>query len=95
MYSPLRRNDPREILQARVESVAVFGTAEECRDVLRGLAGSLPEAVAAASSTPAALLRAADRGRIEAGRRAHLVELDDDLRVRRAMRGAGWIAGGA
>ncbi len=51
----------------------------------------LPVAVAAASANPAALLGASDRGRIEAGRRAHLVELDDDLRVRRVTRGAGWI----
>ena len=50
-------------------------------------------AVAAASDNPAALLDAGDRGRIEAGRRAHLVELDDDLRVRRVTRGAGWIEG--
>ncbi len=48
-------------------------------------------AVAAASANPAALLGADDRGRIEVGRRAHLVELDDDLRVRRVTRGAGWI----
>ena len=51
----------------------------------------LPVAVAAASANPAALLGEDDRGRIEAGRRAHLVELDDDLRVRRVTRGAGWI----
>ncbi len=53
----------------------------------------LPVAVAAASSSPAALLGETDRGRIEVGRRAHLVELDDDLRVRRVTRGAGWFAG--
>jgi N-acetylglucosamine-6-phosphate deacetylase len=53
----------------------------------------LAAAVAAASSNPADLLDAGDRGRIEAGRRAHLVELDDDLRVRRVTRGAGWIEG--
>ena len=51
----------------------------------------LPVAVAAASANPAALLGASDRGRLEAGRRAHLVELDDDLRVRRVTRGSGWI----
>ncbi len=51
----------------------------------------LHAAVAAASANPAALLDAADRGAIEAGRRAHLVELDDDLRVCRVMRGTGWI----
>jgi N-acetylglucosamine-6-phosphate deacetylase len=53
----------------------------------------LPVAVAAASSSPAALLGETDRGRIEVGRRAHLLELDDDLRVRRVTRGAGWFDG--
>jgi N-acetylglucosamine-6-phosphate deacetylase len=51
----------------------------------------LHAAVAAAAANPAALLGASDRGAIAAGRRAHLVELDDDLRVRRVMRGGGWI----
>ena len=63
---------------------------------VRNLVGegtSLAAAVAAASSNPAALLDAGDRGQIEPGRRAHLVELDDDLRVRRVTRGAGWIEG--
>ena len=63
---------------------------------VRNLVGEgtpLHRAVAAASTNPAALLEAADRGRIEVGRRAHLVELDDDLRVRRVTRGAGWIDG--
>lgn len=55
---------------------------------------SLQQAVAAAADNPAALLGAGDRGRIEAGRRAHLVELDDDLRVRRVTRGGGWIPAG-
>jgi N-acetylglucosamine-6-phosphate deacetylase len=52
-------------------------------------------AVAAASANPAALLRLDDRGVIEPGRRAHLVALDDDLRVLRVTRGAGWIDGAA
>jgi N-acetylglucosamine-6-phosphate deacetylase len=57
-------------------------------------AGSgLDAAILAAASNPAALLDAADRGRLEAGRRAHLVELDDELRVRRVTRGAGWFEG--
>jgi len=55
----------------------------------RGLA----EAVLAAASNPADLLEATDRGRLEPGRRAHVVELDDDLRVRRVTRGDGWIEG--
>jgi len=53
----------------------------------------LPAAIAAASANPAAMLGAADRGRIEAGRRAHLVELDDDLCVLRVTRGDGWVEG--
>ena len=53
----------------------------------------LPAAVAAASANPAALLAQDDRGRIEVGRLAHLVELDDELRVRRVTRGQGWIEG--
>lgn len=53
----------------------------------------LPAAVAAASSNPAALLGEADRGRIQVGRLAHLVELDDELRVRRVTRGSGWVDG--
>ncbi len=54
---------------------------------------SLDLAVAAASANPAALLGMVDRGAIEPGRVAHLVELDDALRVRRATRGFEWVAG--
>ncbi|MFV2062387.1 MAG: N-acetylglucosamine-6-phosphate deacetylase [Chloroflexota bacterium] len=63
----------------------------EVRNVVRA-GGSLHGAVAAASTNPAALLGLADRGRLEAGLRADLVELDADLRVRRVMRAGGWIA---
>ena len=42
---------------------------------------ALPMAVAAASRNPLALLGVMDRGRIEVGQRADLVELDDDLEV--------------
>ena len=52
---------------------------------------SLVQAVRAAASNPAQLLGAVDRGVIEVGRLAHLVELDDDLRVRRVMRSEGWL----
>jgi len=62
---------------------------------LAGAGASLPRAVKAASSNPAALLGHADRGRIEVGRRAHLVQLGEDLRVLRVTRGAGWIEGQA
>jgi N-acetylglucosamine-6-phosphate deacetylase len=55
----------------------------------------LPSAVAAASRNPLALLGISDRGRIAAGQRADLVELDGDLRVRRVMRAGTWFAGDA
>ena len=41
----------------------------------------LATAVAAAGANPLGLLGIADRGRMAAGHRADLVELDDDLRV--------------
>jgi N-acetylglucosamine-6-phosphate deacetylase len=48
-------------------------------------------AVAAATSTPAALLGLDDRGRLATGLRADLVVLDHDWRVRRVMRGGDWV----
>jgi N-acetylglucosamine-6-phosphate deacetylase len=67
-------------------------------DAVANLCGSgvpLPAAIAAASRNPLALLGLADRGRIAAGQRADLVELDDELCVRRVMRGGRWIEGAA
>jgi N-acetylglucosamine-6-phosphate deacetylase len=52
---------------------------------------ALPGAVAAASRNPLALLGASDRGRIAEGQRADLVELTDDLAIRRVMRAGIWI----
>jgi N-acetylglucosamine-6-phosphate deacetylase len=52
----------------------------------------LPDAVRAASTNPAALLGLTDRGRLEPGCRADLVELDSSLGVRRVMREGSWIA---
>jgi N-acetylglucosamine-6-phosphate deacetylase len=54
---------------------------------------SLPDAVAAASRNPLAMLGVTDRGRIVVGQRADLVELDDDLRVRRVLRDREWFEG--
>ena len=54
---------------------------------------ALPRAVAAASREPLALLGVTDRGRLEPGLRADLVELHDDLTVRRVMRGGRWYPG--
>ena len=50
-------------------------------------------AVAAATRNPLALLGVTDRGRLAPGQRADLVELDDDLRVRRVMRAGAWFDG--
>jgi N-acetylglucosamine-6-phosphate deacetylase len=52
---------------------------------------AVPAAVAAAGRNPLALLGVDDRGRIAPGQRADLVELDEDLRVRRVMRGGEWF----
>ncbi len=54
---------------------------------------SLPAAVAAASRNPLDMLGFDDRGRIATGQRADLVELEEDLSVRRVMRGGIWHAG--
>jgi N-acetylglucosamine-6-phosphate deacetylase len=54
---------------------------------------SLPAAVAAATRNPLDLLGVNDRGRIEVGQRADLVELDTGLAVRRVMRSGTWFAG--
>ena len=57
--------------------------------VLSGI--TLPDAVAAATRAPLALLGVDDRGRLEVGQRADLVELDDRNRVRRVMRSGTWV----
>ena len=62
----------------------------EVRNVVRA-GGQLHQAVAAASANAAGLLGLLDRGRLEVGRRADLVELDAELRVLRVMRGGDWI----
>lgn len=65
-------------------------------DAVRNMvaAGSqLPDAVAAASTNPLSLLGIDDRGRIEVGQRADLVELDPGLYVRRVMLGGEWLVG--
>jgi N-acetylglucosamine-6-phosphate deacetylase len=52
----------------------------------------LPAAVAAASRNPLALLGVSDRGLLAAGQRADLLELDEELEVRRVMRRGAWLA---
>jgi N-acetylglucosamine-6-phosphate deacetylase len=79
-----------------VGTTTLAGSVISLDSAVRNLArsgASLPAAVAAASRNPLALLRITDRGRIDVGQRADLVELDDELRVRRVMRGGRWVAG--
>ena len=52
----------------------------------------LPAAVAAGSRNPLALLGVTDRGRLAVGQRADLVELDEELNVRRVMLAGEWVA---
>ena len=62
----------------------------ELRNAIRsGIA--LPRAVLATTANPAELLGLDDRGRIEPGLRADLVELDADYQVRRVMRAGRWV----
>ncbi len=87
-----------EIVDGRVAVLAGTSTLAGCVLALdEGVANltragiSLPAAVAAASTNPASMLGLTDRGRIDVGLRADLVELDDAYRVRRVMRGGAWL----
>jgi len=71
---------------------SVIGLDTALRNLIRE-GTTLPRAIAAASTNPATLLGETDRGRLEPGLRAHVVELDDGLRVRRVTLGAGWLTG--
>jgi N-acetylglucosamine-6-phosphate deacetylase len=89
-----------EVVEGRVVltgSTTLAGSAIALDDAVRNLVGAgigLPDAVAAASRNPLALLGVTDRGRLVAGQRADLVELDRAIGVRRVMRGGAWIDAG-
>jgi N-acetylglucosamine-6-phosphate deacetylase len=79
----------------RTEPPSLAGSTSHAADLVRRCvveAGVDPvAAVAAAASTPAALLGLDDRGRLATGLRADLVVLDGDWQVRRVMRGGDWV----
>ena len=88
-------------IEIRGERVTLAGTDTLAGSVLtldkavRNIVGAgiaLPAAVAAATCNPLELLGIHDRGRLAAGQRADLVELDADLNVRRVMRAGEWLA---
>jgi len=62
------------------------------RNAVEGLGVSVPEAVRSASSVPSNALGLPDAGRIEAGARADLVVLDEDLSVAEVMYRGSWVA---
>jgi N-acetylglucosamine-6-phosphate deacetylase len=79
-----------------VDGGALAGSVIALDVAVRNLVASgvaLPAAVAAASRNPLAMLGVTDRGRIAVGQRADLVELDDELRVRRVLRHGAWLEG--
>ena len=88
-----------EVVAGRVTLVGtttLAGSVIALDSAVRNLVGSgiaLPAAVAAASQNPLAMLGLTDRGRIEVGQRADLVELDDELRVRRVLHDGEWLEG--
>ena len=75
---------------------AVAGSTARLDEALRlavGAAGvPLPEALAAVTSTPAAMLGLEGVGRLEPGAWADLVVLSDDLEVQRVMRRGAWVS---
>ena len=62
------------------------------RFAVRSAGLDLAQASHAASTAPADALRRTDLGRIEAGARADIVVLDDDLAVVAVMRGGVWVS---
>ncbi len=77
------------------DSGAIAGGTARLLDVVRTTVGGgvrLHHAVTAASATPAAVLGRSDIGVLEAGRRADLVVVDDDLRPVRVMRAGRWLS---
>jgi N-acetylglucosamine-6-phosphate deacetylase len=76
-------------------TTTLAGSAIALDDAVRNLVREgfpLPAAVAAASRNPLGLLGIDDRGRIEVGQRADLVELTASLAVHGVMRAGQWVA---
>jgi N-acetylglucosamine-6-phosphate deacetylase len=86
-----------EIVGGRVTIVGtttLAGSVIAIDDAVRNLVRSglpIPTAIAAGSRNPLAMLGIHDRGRIAVDQRADLVELDDELAVKRVMRRGAWI----
>lgn len=93
-----KRVTVRDGVARLTEGGAIAGGTAHLLDLVRhAVAAGVPlaDAVAAGSTTPAAVLGRADLGALEAGRRADLVLVDDDLRPLDVMRAGSWVAVGA
>ena len=66
---------------AGVLAGSVLRLDEALRNLVAFTGCTVPDALATVTSTPAAVLGLADRGRLEPGARADVTVLDDDLRV--------------
>lgn len=93
------RLGPREVVVAegvaRVHSGSIAGgtaTLLHClRWAVRACDVPLPEAIAAATTVPAAALRLPDVGDLRPGMYADAIVLDDDLNLRRVLRRGRWL----
>jgi N-acetylglucosamine-6-phosphate deacetylase len=78
---------------------SIAGGVATLLDVVRGCVNdagiALPDAVTAASATPARTLGLTGVGSLAAGQRADVVVVDDDLQLRRVMRRGSWLTPGA
>jgi N-acetylglucosamine-6-phosphate deacetylase len=78
---------------------SIAGGVATLLDVVRGCVNdagiALPDAVTAASATPARTLGLTGVGSLAAGQRADVVVVDDDLPLRRVMRRGSWLTPGA
>lgn len=86
-----------EIVDSRVTlagTTTLAGSVIALDDAVRNMVASgvpLAAACAAASRNPLAMIGVTDRGRLAAGQRADLIELDDGLQVQRVMKGGRWV----
>lgn len=84
----LRRDDVGVMPDGKSLASGVLGMDQAVRVMLRATGATLPEVIRMASLTPARIAGLeADRGSIEIGKRADLVVLDRDLRVRQVAVG--------
>ncbi|HSS35231.1 MAG TPA: N-acetylglucosamine-6-phosphate deacetylase [Patescibacteria group bacterium] len=86
-----------EVVDGRVVlagTTTLAGSAIALDDAVRNLVAHgipLPTAVGAATRNPLELVGVTDRGRLEVGQRADLIELDDALTIGRVMRSGVWL----